>query len=155
MIKYQVWKQKKSRSQNHNSFCISKPKFNIFAKKQIQMKLLTILLMLIAAINSYGQDTITTKQVNQYINKEVVLKGKIVHIKDYQTDKGDKMVFIDIDEKYPNNLISIAIYEEVVTQIKPSIYEYMNKQVYIKGKITKYRIIPSIELKKPEYIKLL
>jgi DNA polymerase III alpha subunit len=119
------------------------------------MKLLTILLTLIVAVNSSAQDTITSKQVNQYINKEVVLKGKIVHIKDYQTDKGDKMVFIDIDEKYPNNLISIAIYEEVVTQIKTTIYEFLNKQVYIKGKITKYRIIPSIELKKPEFIKLL
>jgi hypothetical protein len=77
------------------------------------MKLLTTFLILLIASNSIAQDTITTKQVNQYINKEVVLKGKIVHIKDYKTDKGDKMVFIDIDEKYPDNLISISIYEEV------------------------------------------
>jgi DNA polymerase III alpha subunit len=122
-------------------------------EKPNPMKLLIILFTLLIASNANAQDTITSKQVNQYLNKEVVLKGKIVHIKDYQTDKGDKMVFIDIDEKYPDNLISIAIYEEVVTQIKPSIYDYLNKQVYIKGKITKYRIIPSIELKKPEFLK--
>ena len=84
-------------------------------EKPNQMKLLTIFFKLLIISNANAQDTITSKQVNQYLNKQVVLKGKIVHIKDYQTDKGDKMVFIDIDEKYPDNLISIAIYEEVVT----------------------------------------
>jgi DNA polymerase III alpha subunit len=117
------------------------------------MKILTILFTLISVIKSFSQDTITTKQVNQYLNKEIVLKGKIVNIKDYQTDKGDKMVFIDIDDKYPNNLISIAIYEGVLSQIKPSIYELLNKQVLIKGTITKYKKVPSIELKKSEFLK--
>jgi chitinase len=119
------------------------------------MKLLTIFLILITIVNVHAQDTITTKQVNQYLNKEVVLKGRIVHIKDHQTDQGDKMVFIDLDEKYPNNLISVAIYEGVLAQIKLSIYDLLNKQVFNKGTITKYRKVPSIELKKPEFLKLI
>lgn len=119
------------------------------------MKSLILPLILLATVRTFAQDTISTKQVNQYMDKDVILKGRIINIKDYQTSKGDKMVFIDIDEKYPSNPISIKIFEEVLLQLKPSIYSFLNKQVYIKGKITTYRNNPSLELKNPKFIMLL
>ena len=118
------------------------------------MKLITTIVLIIASFQLYSQDTISTKQVNQYIGKAVVLKGKIVNIKDYTTQKGNKMIFLDIDEKYPNNLISIAIYEEVVAQIQPEIHTFLNRNILITGTITMYRQIPSIELRKSDFIKL-
>ena len=66
------------------------------------------------SIKAFTQDTITTKQVNQYLNKEVVLRGTLVHIKEHQTEQEDKMVFIDLDDKHLHNLISITIYENVL-----------------------------------------
>jgi DNA/RNA endonuclease YhcR with UshA esterase domain len=116
--------------------------------------LLVSLIVIAGSFQLYAQDTITTQQVHQYLQKEVVLKGKIVHIKDYTTQKGDNMVFLDMDEKYPNNRISVAIYEEIVNQIRPEIHTFLGKNVLIRGIITQYRQVPSIELRKPDYIKL-
>jgi DNA polymerase III alpha subunit len=125
--------------------------------KALNMKsiLMVSLIVIVGSFQLYAQDTITTQQVRQYLQKEVVLKGKIVHVKDYTTQKGDKMVFLDMDEKYPNNRISVAIYEEIVNQIRPDIHTFLGKNVLIRGVITQYRQVPSMELRKPDYIKRL
>ncbi|MCU0467463.1 MAG: hypothetical protein MUF58_02595 [Arcicella sp.] len=126
-------------------------------KKIIIVCWVGICLTLLTSIKAFAQDidTITTKQVNQYLNKEVVLKGTIVHIKAHQTEQGDNMVFIDLDDKYPHNLISITIYENVLNQLKPAIYGFLNKTVAIKGIIKSYRKAPSLKLKKPEHLSVL
>lgn len=119
------------------------------------MRIIKIITLLLSFTYASAQvDTITTERVKEYIGKEVILKGKIVSFKNYTSKDGKQMLFLDIDQSYPNNLIGVTIFEDILSKIKYTQAELYNKQVYIQGKIDIYRDKPNLVLRKVENIQI-
>lgn len=91
-----------------------------------------------------AQDTITTALAKDFIGKEVVLKGKIVGTKIYTNKEGQKMLFLDIDDRFPNAQINVVMFDEILQQFKTTESELLNKGVKIKGVINLYRNKPQL-----------
>jgi hypothetical protein len=90
-------------------------------------------------------DTITTAQAKDYIGKEVVLKGKLLGIKPYTDRNGQDILFLDIDDRYPNTAVSVTVFSDAMPNIKLTAAD-INKTIYISGELTLYRDKPSITI---------
>jgi DNA/RNA endonuclease YhcR with UshA esterase domain len=102
---------------------------------------------------AYSQNTIIiADEAVNFINKEVVLRGKVIEIYEHFSPKSH-LFFINIDKKYPENEISILIYEDVANEIK-ALKNLTNKIVKIKGIVTIYKEKPQIIIKKPEDLQI-
>jgi hypothetical protein len=95
------------------------------------MKKMFFILVLIAA-NSFAQDTITTAQVKQYIDKEVWLKGMIASVK---IASEDNINYINIDKAFPNNVFMVAITTKYLERLKIKLENIKGKKILVKGKI--------------------
>jgi hypothetical protein len=112
------------------------------------MKQTLLLLFLIVASFTATQaqaDTITTAQAKDYIGKEVVLKGKLLGIKPYTDRNGQDILFLDIDDRYPNTAVSVTVFSDAMPDIKLTEAD-INKTIYISGELTLYRDKPSITI---------
>jgi DNA polymerase III alpha subunit len=90
-------------------------------------------------------DTITTAQAKDYMGKEVVLKGKLLGIKPYIDKNGQDILFLDIDDRYPNTAVSVTVFSDAMPNIKLTAAD-INKTIYISGELTLYRDKPSITI---------
>ena len=71
------------------------------------------------SINSFAQsDTITAATAKNYIGKEVVLKGVLKGFKPYSDRNGKNILFLDIDESYPNSEIGVTVFPDAVPEVK-------------------------------------
>jgi hypothetical protein len=96
-------------------------------------------------------DTITTAQAKDYIGKAVVLKGKLLGIKPYTDRNGQDILFLDIDDRYPNTAVSVTVFSDAMPDIKLTEAD-INKTIYIFGEMTLYRDKPSLEVNRAEQI---
>lgn len=96
-------------------------------------------------------DTITTAQAKDYIGKAVVLKGKLMGIKPYTDRNGKEILFLDIDERYPNTAVSVTVFSDAMPNIKLTEAD-INKTIYISGELTLYRDKPNIAINAPQQI---
>jgi len=75
------------------------------------MKALLIIISIFLSLNSFAQsDTITAATAKNYIGKEVVLKGILKGVKPYSDRNGKDILFLDIDESYPNSEIGVTVF---------------------------------------------
>lgn len=120
------------------------------------MKRTLILLTILIGfqITAHAQaDTITTAQAKDYIGKEVVLKGKLLGIKPYTDKNGQDILFLDIDDRYPNTAVSVTVFSDALPDIKLTEAD-INKTIYISGELTLYRDKPSIGITKAEQVRV-
>lgn len=120
------------------------------------MKNMITAFLLIISINCFSQDTITTAQVKDYMNKMVCVKGKVVSFK--LASEGKNTNYINIDKPYPESVFSIVISNSYLEKLNLKIEDLKDKVVYIKGTISTYKNDPkqipqifnpiSIDLKK-------
>jgi hypothetical protein len=109
--------------------------------KQAILLLITVFSLQLSA---YAQaDTITTAQAKDYIGKEVVLKGKLLGIKPYTDRNGQDILFLDIDDRYPNTAVSVTVFSDAMPDIKLTEAD-INNTIYISGELTLYRDKPNI-----------
>jgi hypothetical protein len=101
--------------------------------------------MLICFLGFAQKDTITTLQAKNYIDKEVVLKGKLMNIKEYTDRKGDLILFLDIDEKFPNTLVGVTVFSNAREELKLSQSD-IGKTFYFSGVIEMYRDKPTLQI---------
>jgi hypothetical protein len=120
------------------------------------MKNLVFVFLITFSINCFSQDTITTAKVNEYMDKEVYVLGKVVSFK--LASEGKFTNYINIDKPYPESVFTVVITNNYLEKLNLKIEDLKDKNIYIKGKITTYKNDPkqipqifnpiSIEIKK-------
>ena len=104
-------------------------------------------------------DLVTPTNAGEYIGKEVRVTGEIMGVF-YATDTREKPIFLNIDKNYPNNAMTIVVYELDAERMgfRADIYEH--KRVQINGVVDQYtdefgKVRPSIRIFRPEQIVIL
>ena len=100
-------------------------------------------------------DTLTATEAAKQVGSKVLVKAKVVGIHTAKNAKG-KPTFIDLDVPFPNNPLSIIIFEQNIAKFAP-LETYKNKTILIEGlvrrRVYKYRgkerVRSQIELKRP------
>jgi hypothetical protein len=120
------------------------------------MKNLITAFLLIISINCFSQDTITTAQAKDYMDKMVCVKGKVVSFK--LASEGKSTNYINIDKPYPESIFTVVISNSYLAKLNLKIEDLKDKDVFIKGTISIYKNDPkqipqifnpiSIEVKK-------
>jgi DNA/RNA endonuclease YhcR with UshA esterase domain len=109
--------------------------------------------LLILLVKTQAQaDTITTDLAAKYVDKMVVLKGKVINITRRLSSKGENMLYLDLDKKYPDNAITIVIFKEALDKITLSEDELIGKMANITGTITIFKDKPNIAVRAIEQI---
>lgn len=104
------------------------------------MKNLITAFLLIISINCFSQDTITTAQAKDYMDKMVCVKGKVVSFKLASERKFTN--YINIDKPYPEGVFSVVITNSQLEKLNLKIEDLNDKDVYIKGTISTYKNDP-------------
>jgi hypothetical protein len=104
------------------------------------MKNIITILFLALAINSFSQDTITAEKAKNFMDKTVVVVGKVISYR--LAPEGKYLNYINIDKAYPDNIFSIVITNDYLEKLNIKIEDLKNKVIYIKGKIATYKNDP-------------
>ncbi|HQE35296.1 hypothetical protein C3L50_09415 [Flavobacterium alvei] len=104
------------------------------------MKNLIITLFFLASIPCFSQDTITTAKVQEYMDKEVCVVGKVVSFK--LASEGKFTNYINIDKPYPESVFTVVITNNYLEKLNIKIEDLKDKTIFIKGKITTYKNDP-------------
>ena len=104
------------------------------------MKNITTVFFLVFSIHCFSQDTITTAKVQEYMDKEVCVIGKVVSFK--LAAEGKNTNYINIDKPYPESVFTVVISNYHLEKLKIKIEDLKDKNIYIKGKITTYKNDP-------------
>jgi hypothetical protein len=113
---------------------------------EMNFKILIICCLILVKTTCFAQkDTITTQQAKNFIDKEIVLKGKLMNIKEYTDRKGDLILFLDIDEKFPNTLVGVTVFSNAREELKLSQSD-IGKTFYFSGVIEMYRDKPTLQI---------
>ena len=116
-----------------------------FTQKRI-MKPIIYSIIFLFSLNTFAQsDTITAATAKKYIGKEVVLKGILKGVKPYSDRNGKDILFLDIDESYPNSEIGVTVFPDAVPEVKIT-KEDIGRTVFISGIVQDYKGKPSLPI---------
>ena len=104
------------------------------------MKNILIAFLFVFSIHCFSQDTITTAKVNEYMDKEVCVVGKVVSFK--IASEGKFTNYINIDKPYPDSVFTVVITNNHLEKLNLKIEDLKDRDIYIKGKITTYKNDP-------------
>ena len=104
------------------------------------MKNIVLAFLFVFSIHCFSQDTITTAKVNEYMDKEVCVSGKVVSFK--LASEGKFTNYINIDKPYPNSVFTVVITNNHLEKLNIKIEDLLDKNIYVKGKITTYKNDP-------------
>lgn len=95
-----------------------------------------ILFFFLISVQLFSQDTIPTSKVQDYLNKVIVVKGKVVS---YRIAPEGKIInFINLDKQYPDCPFTVVITNEYLKTLNLRLQDLKNKTIFVKGKITVY-----------------
>lgn len=103
----------------------------------------------IVAINA--QTKIKLDEVSKHIGDSVTVCGKVSDIRYFENSK-NKPTFLNIGAKYPNQQLTLVIWETVRTLYSGKVEDLFNKEICITGRIILYKDKPEIVINKPEQI---
>jgi len=110
------------------------------------MKSFIFSVIFLFSLNSFAQsDTISAATAKNYIGKEVVLKGILKGVKPYSDRNGKEILFIDIDESFPNTEIGVTVFPDAVPEVKIT-KDDVGRTVYISGIVQDYKGKPSLPI---------
>ncbi|TAF65416.1 MAG: hypothetical protein EAZ55_09145 [Cytophagales bacterium] len=105
------------------------------------MKTLTSYLFFLGLIfnlqNAYAQKPITLEEVQKYLNQPetVLIEATIAEVK-----TADKITYINLGDKHPNQKLAIIIFDTVLFKLKPLLFQqWENRRIKITGQITDYK----------------
>lgn len=106
------------------------------------------------AVSSFAQiDTVSTNQIDKYIGKEVVLKGTLKSYKNYVDKNGQDIMFLDIDERFPNTKVSVTIFNSAFADVNIDSTN-IDKPITVYGLVKLYKDRPSIGVNDPRAVML-
>lgn len=116
--------------------------------------LLTLTGLLLFVCSSFAQvDTVSTAQIDKYIGKEVVLKGTLQAYKNHVDRNGKEIMFLDIDERFPNTKVSVTIFNDAFADVEIDSMS-IGKIITVYGLVKIYRDRPSIGVNDPTAVKM-
>lgn len=98
------------------------------------MKKIIPLLFLFGTAFLHAQDTIPTAKVNDYLNKEVWVKGTVAAVK--FAEEGAAFHYINIDKAFPDNVFTVALTTKYAERLKIDLKTAKGKKILVKGRIT-------------------
>lgn len=103
---------------------------------------------------SFAQVQIKAEDAKAHIGEVVSLCGKIFSAR-YLQSSINKPTLLNLGGNYPNQLVTIAIFEADRNKFpfKPEEY-YPNTEICVTGKLVEYRGMPEIIVQSPEQVKL-
>jgi len=106
-------------------------------------------------LKNYGNNKINTLEAKDMIGKQCTVCGKAVSIKFVENGKSNP-TYINLDKKFPDQLFTIVIYENVRNKLSYIPEEkLMNKEICISGKVEQYKGVPQIILQNEKAIELI
>ncbi len=93
---------------------------------------------------AYAQsDTLTASQAKDLIGKEVTVKGIIAGSRLFDKD-GKKTFLINLDQKYPDTPLTIALYDDAYKALNLKEADIENKRIVVKGLVVLFKDKPQI-----------
>ena len=115
--------------------------------KQILFTLFSVCIISMA----HGQTSIKLDEVSSHIGDSVTVCGKVSGMRYFENSK-DKPTFLNIGAKYPNQQLTVVIWESVKTLFTGKVEDLVDKEICITGRIILYKERPEIVIEKPEQI---
>jgi hypothetical protein len=100
------------------------------------MKKILILIALLFSSFAFSQDTISASQAKNYIGKEVVLKGRITSFR--LASEGKSTNLINIDRAYPDQIFTIVVTNQYLSDNKIDIESAKGRFILVKGTVSVY-----------------
>ena len=104
------------------------------------MKNLVSFLLFIITANCFSQDTIVASQAKDYMDKIVVLKGKVMSFR--LASEGKSTNYINIDKAFPDQVFTIVMSNSYLEKQTYQINDWVGKTLYFKGKVSVYKNDP-------------
>jgi hypothetical protein len=108
------------------------------------------LLLCITSVTS-AQRHITAAGAKNHIGEKATVCGKVVDTHYASRSRGEP-TFLNLDERYPNQIFTIVIWGSNRGKFGDPETKYRNKQVCVTGKITSYRDVPEVTANEPGQI---
>jgi DNA/RNA endonuclease YhcR with UshA esterase domain len=98
----------------------------------------------------YSQE-IALEEVGKYLGKDDTVKvcGKIYNVQVLKTKKGSNITLLNLGAKYPEQLLTVVIYDETLSKLSPEVQLVKDKDVCITGNIVAYKGKPEIVINNP------
>jgi hypothetical protein len=105
---------------------------------------------LFKSFSLYSQE-IALEEVNKYLGKDDTVKvcGKIYNVQVLKTKKGSNITLLNLGAKYPEQLLTVVIYEETLSRLPSQVQLIADKDVCVSGNIVAYKGKPEIVIKNP------
>ena len=100
---------------------------------------------------AYAQTAIKAGEINQHIGDSVTVCGKVDDLRYFESSKNSP-TFLNIDGKFPNQVLTVVIWGETRKQFTGKIEDMKGKQICITGKLILYKERPEIIIGSPEQI---
>jgi DNA/RNA endonuclease YhcR with UshA esterase domain len=113
--------------------------------------LLTTCLVLFTFTAARAQTTIKLEDVGLHIGDSVTVCGKVAGMRYFENSK-DKPTFLNIGAAFPNQSLTVVIWELVRAKFAGKPEDLLNKTVCITGRIILYKEKPEIVIERPEDI---
>ncbi|MFH1428525.1 MAG: protein kinase [Candidatus Margulisiibacteriota bacterium] len=106
-------------------------------------------LLLFWSAMAFGQEVITWQQAAEHIGENVTVEGKVLN-----TYNSGKVIFINFDADYVNNLSAVIFKQNVANFPEAPEKYYDKKTVRVSGKIIEYKGKPEIIVSSPSQIEI-
>lgn len=100
-----------------------------------------------------AQTKINLDDVSKHIGDSVTVCGPVASIR-YFENTNRKPTFLNIGDKFPNQKITLVIWEDVRKNFKEAPESLLNKKICITGRIILYKEKPEIVIERPEQVTL-
>lgn len=101
---------------------------------------------------NFGNDKLNTLQAKDNLGNYCTVCGKAVAVKYIENGKSNP-TYINLDKKFPNQLFTVVIYQDIRTKLGYNPEEkFFNKTICVKGKVEQYKGTPQIVLYKEKDI---
>jgi hypothetical protein len=117
------------------------------------MKIVLALLSCFISIASFAQTKIKLEEVNSHIGDSVEVRGKLSDIT-YLKNAKNSPTFIRVGGKYPNQLLTIVVFDDVRRRLDINLQEekYAQGVVIANGKLELYKGKPQIVINDPRQL---
>ena len=99
----------------------------------------------------HAQTKINLDEVSKHIGDSVTVCGPVASMRYFETSNR-KPTFLNIGDKYPNQQITLVIWEDARKDFKEAPESLLNKKICITGRIILYKEKPEIVIERPEQV---
>jgi DNA/RNA endonuclease YhcR with UshA esterase domain len=112
--------------------------------------LIIALLFILAETCAFAQQVIPPSEARKHLDKTVTVEGVVSQV---HFDARSKMMFIDLDGRFPDQAFTAVIYKEAISSF-PNVESLKDKVVDITGEVIDYYGRTEIILRSPDQLQI-